>query len=325
MIPLPATTKVEATATDEGEGHGMRAGTASVRGDVSVLGLGDMGAALAGAFLGAGRRTVVWNRTAARADPLVERGALRAADVRVALRASGLVVVCLLDYASVRDVLEPVADELRGRTLVNLTNGSPAEAAAFAEWIAATGAAYLDGGIMAVPQTVATPGAFVLYSGPAEAFADWRVDLEVLGAAHHLGADIGLAPLYDLALLSGMQLMFEGFHLSVAMATSRPGGGAAAFTDLLVPWLTGMTALMPAFAQEIDAEAAHGTAPALTQGIDVQVAGVGNMIAAARDAGVDATALEQSLTALRALSAAGHRQWSAPLSVRGLRTGTAGP
>ena len=46
---------------------------------VSVLGLGPMGRALAGALQDAGHPTTVWNRTAARADELVSRGATQAA------------------------------------------------------------------------------------------------------------------------------------------------------------------------------------------------------------------------------------------------------
>ncbi|CAM5598147.1 6-phosphogluconate dehydrogenase OS=Streptomyces antimycoticus OX=68175 GN=SSPO_095210 PE=3 SV=1 [Streptomyces antimycoticus] len=45
---------------------------------VTVLGLGPMGRALAGAFLDAGLRTTVWNRTAGRDGELVERGAVSA-------------------------------------------------------------------------------------------------------------------------------------------------------------------------------------------------------------------------------------------------------
>src|ERR1044072_8092422 len=45
---------------------------------VTVLGLGPMGQALAGAFLAQGHPTTVWNRTAARAGGLVARGATRA-------------------------------------------------------------------------------------------------------------------------------------------------------------------------------------------------------------------------------------------------------
>lgn len=45
---------------------------------VTVVGLGSMGRALAGAFAGAGHPTTVWNRTPAKAAPLVAKGAVHA-------------------------------------------------------------------------------------------------------------------------------------------------------------------------------------------------------------------------------------------------------
>src|SRR3954447_8449899 len=46
---------------------------------VGVLGLGRMGAALAGALLGAGHDVTVWNRSPVKAGPLLDRGARLAA------------------------------------------------------------------------------------------------------------------------------------------------------------------------------------------------------------------------------------------------------
>ncbi|MBZ4401161.1 NAD(P)-binding domain-containing protein [Myxococcus sp. AS-1-15] len=46
------------------------------RGDVTVIGLGKMGSALAGAFLRAGHRVTVWSRTASRAELLRQAGAV---------------------------------------------------------------------------------------------------------------------------------------------------------------------------------------------------------------------------------------------------------
>jgi len=43
--------------------------------DVTVIGLGAMGAALASAFLKDGHSVTVWNRTRAKAEPLVKDGA----------------------------------------------------------------------------------------------------------------------------------------------------------------------------------------------------------------------------------------------------------
>ena len=37
-------------------------------------------------------------------------------------------VVCLLDHGSVHEVLDPAADALAGRVLVNLTTGTPEQA-----------------------------------------------------------------------------------------------------------------------------------------------------------------------------------------------------
>ncbi|MEV7997186.1 NAD(P)-binding domain-containing protein, partial [Streptomyces sp. NPDC086077] len=43
--------------------------------DVSVLGLGQMGSAIAERLIGAGHKVSVWNRSKGKADGLLERGA----------------------------------------------------------------------------------------------------------------------------------------------------------------------------------------------------------------------------------------------------------
>jgi len=95
---------------------------------VTVIGLGSMGSALAGAVLEAGYPTTVWNRTAGKAEPLVRRGAARAATVAEAVSASPTVIACVLDYRALREILSTAGDALAGRTVVNLTNGTPTEA-----------------------------------------------------------------------------------------------------------------------------------------------------------------------------------------------------
>src|SRR5688572_15625198 len=126
---------------------------------VTVIGLGAMGQALAAAFLKNGHPTTVWNRTAEKADDLVAKGARRAATVAEAVLASPVVVVCVLDYDVVREILAPAGGALSGRAIVNLTNGTPQQARETAKWIAAQGADYLDGGIMATPPMIGEPHA----------------------------------------------------------------------------------------------------------------------------------------------------------------------
>lgn len=67
---------------------------------IGVVGLGRMGSALASALLDKGYGIAVWNRTASRAQPLVERGAVAAQDLSDLLSRSDVVVVNVLDYAA---------------------------------------------------------------------------------------------------------------------------------------------------------------------------------------------------------------------------------
>lgn len=203
-----------------------------------------MGSQLARTALNAGYPTSVWNRTAARVSPLVEEGAAALATPAEALGAD-LIVVCLFDQASVHEVLDPVADRLAGRRLLNLTTTSPEGARELARWAAGHGAEYLDGGIMATPEMIATPQSAILYSGSAAVFEDHRTFLELWGSAEYFGDDPGMASLYDLALLSAMYVMFAGFVHGAAMVGAA-GVPAKEFAARTAAWLP---ALMPAVAE----------------------------------------------------------------------------
>ncbi|MEV5342785.1 NAD(P)-binding domain-containing protein [Streptomyces sp. NPDC052676] len=218
---------------------------------VSVLGLGAMGSALAGALVKAGLATTVWNRSPGKADDLVAQGAEATATAGDAVRASRLVIACLLDHASVHEVLDPLSDELAGRTLINVTTTSPAQSRELAAWAAEAGVAYLDGGIMAVPHMIGQPGASILYSGSADVFDQFKPLLDLWGISTYFGEDAGLASLYDLALLAGMYVMFAGFMHGAAMVAPA-GVTAGEFAAMATPWLTAMTGALQGFATVID-------------------------------------------------------------------------
>ncbi|TWG82770.1 3-hydroxyisobutyrate dehydrogenase-like beta-hydroxyacid dehydrogenase [Cellulosimicrobium cellulans J34] len=214
---------------------------------VTVLGLGAMGRALAAAAVAAGHPTTVWNRTPGRAGALVGAGAREATSVRDAVTASPLVVAVLLDHASVHQTLDPVAEALAGRTLVNLVTTTPEESRELAAWAGSHGVTYLDGGIMAVPGMIGGPGAEVLYSGSRAAFDDARPVLDTWGGSAWFGEDPGLAPLYDLGLLAGMYAMFAGFFHGVAMVGTA-GVSASDFARRAAPWIAAMTAELAGYA-----------------------------------------------------------------------------
>lgn len=269
--------------------------------NVTVIGLGQMGSALADAFLAAGHPTTVWNRTRAKADALADKGATRAATVAEAVAASGLVVVCVLDYAAVRELLDPVAGALRGKTLVNLTTGSPEQARAEAEWAAGHGVGYLDGGIMTTPPGIGDSANMILYAGEPELLTAHRPTLEVLGDPVDLGADAGLASLYDAGLLGLMWSVFGGWLHATALA-GADGVTARDFTAVATRWLGTVSWFMSGYAEQIDA----GVYPGEDATIDVQVAAIGHLLHAGEARGVDGRLPRLHLELMRGAVEAGH-------------------
>jgi 3-hydroxyisobutyrate dehydrogenase-like beta-hydroxyacid dehydrogenase len=63
--------------------------------DITVIGLGRMGAALARTMQQAGHDLTVWNRSPARMQPFIDDGVTAASDVAAAITASPVILVCI--------------------------------------------------------------------------------------------------------------------------------------------------------------------------------------------------------------------------------------
>ncbi|MFI6798748.1 NAD(P)-dependent oxidoreductase [Streptosporangium canum] len=221
---------------------------------VTVLGLGPMGRALADAFLDAGLRTTVWNRTPGRDRELAERGAVSARSPEEAVAASRLTVVCVVNYDAADAIVRrgAVTDALKGRTVVNLTADTPDRARNTATWAAEHGIGYLDGAIMTPTTTIGTPAAVFLHSGPEELYRRHRPVLDALNGTHtHLGEDIGRAAAYDIALLDIFWTAMAGY--AHALAVARAEGVTA---RELAPFAKGIGTILPPIfeqaAEEVD-------------------------------------------------------------------------
>ncbi|MEC4576273.1 NAD(P)-dependent oxidoreductase [Streptomyces virginiae] len=219
---------------------------------VTVIGLGAMGQAIAGAFLAGGHPTTVWNRTASKADALVSKGAALASTPAEAVETGELVVVCVLDREAAQEVLKPVTDQLAQRSLLMLTSLSPAEADETSAWAAQENIAFLGGAIMATPDLIGNPEeASLLYAGSSTVFEAHKAALELLGTSTYLGDVAARASLLETGLLASMYSMFAGFFHGAALVGTQ-GVTAEEFTALAVPWLKAMTTFLPGQAEFID-------------------------------------------------------------------------
>lgn len=207
---------------------------------IAIIGTGRMGSALAQAFLAHGHEVSVWNRTAGRARPLVERGAKLAGSVREAVSGAEMTVGILSDYKTSGLQLHAadVAAAMRGKILVQLASGSPSEARAAAVWAREHGVRYLDGAIMATPDLIGKPESTILYAGERALFDEHEALLKLLsGTAAFVGTDHGQAAALDSSLLVYMWgTLFGALHgVAISQAEGIPLESYLAYAKGLLP------------------------------------------------------------------------------------------
>ena len=144
---------------------------------VGVIGLGLMGTALTERLLEHGYRVAVWNRTRAKAEPLLALGADWTDNP---LAGCERVIISLYTTEVVVQVLEEMQGGLRvGQIILDTTTGEPAQTAALGERLGARGVCYLDAPISGSSEQTRRGEATVIVGGDRQAFeacADlWRV------------------------------------------------------------------------------------------------------------------------------------------------------
>jgi 3-hydroxyisobutyrate dehydrogenase-like beta-hydroxyacid dehydrogenase len=203
--------------------------------EVSIIGLGSMGMALAKAMLVGPLKLTVWNRTAAKMLPLVEAGAHAAPSLVAAVQASSIILVCVDNYAITKQLIgQPdVIRNLPGKTFIQLSTGTPKEAREAEAWFTERGAIYIDGAIMEYPIGIGTPNTKILFAGPQSAYDQCAPTISPLGGGlRYVGTNIGAAAALDLALLSKYIGMALGVIHGALVCRSENVGIDAFATEL---------------------------------------------------------------------------------------------
>jgi 3-hydroxyisobutyrate dehydrogenase len=128
------------TGTEAGGRHGEKLG---------YLGLGMMGVPMARRLIGAGHEVSVWNRSAGKAQTLIEAGAKLAKNPREVAESCSIIFMCVTDAAAVDEVVfgaDGLASEpSTGKLLVDFSSIHPDKARSIAERLkAANGMGWID-------------------------------------------------------------------------------------------------------------------------------------------------------------------------------------
>lgn len=203
---------------------------------VAVLGLGNMGSALADRLIAQGFDITVWNRSPAKAQAYAGSRAQVAESVTAAVEASDIILVCLLDHdATMAHVAtKTAASALRGKTLVQLTSMTAASSRELGAWAQTHGTAYLEGQIQDYPDTVRAGEATIVCAGPDKIYATCCAVLEAIaGRVVHASQTLGSAPTLVNAQLAFSFMTYAGMLHGLAMC-QKAGVSSDIFRDVMV-------------------------------------------------------------------------------------------
>jgi len=193
---------------------------------VGLIGLGNMGTAVAERVLAAGYPLLVYNRTPEKAYALVAGGASVAESPAEVASQVDVVLTSLADDEAFEAVAQEVVAAARpGTALVDLSTVSPAASARIASKAEAASVAYLRAPVSGNPTVVRAGNLSFIVSGPHETLE--RVDLVIRAigpTVHHVG-DGEQARIVKLAInlmIAGLaQLMSEALVLGEAAGVGR--------------------------------------------------------------------------------------------------------
>ena len=192
--------------------------------ELTLIGLGAMGSALGHALLDNQFDLTIWNRSPEKTSQLQKRGAKVAASLLQAIEASPRVMLCVTGYAAAQELFSEasIASSLNGKTIIQLSTGTPGEVRAFAAFAADNSAQYLDGSIMVYPETIGQKTAQILVSGNSLIYQDAKPYLNSLGGdVRYIGENIGAAAALDLAVLSRLCVITPGVLNGVNICLSE--------------------------------------------------------------------------------------------------------
>lgn len=181
---------------------------------IGVLGLGEMGTALAHAQVNAGYETKVWNRTPGKADVLVSKGATAGTSGADVALSSDVILVCIDTCSNAEAALGAALNAgcLEGRVVVQLGTTSPDEAKLFADKVKTAGGTALDGAIMCYPNSVGPANqAPLMVGGDLQGLEVARPVLRQISAnVIELGDNIAAAAALDLGYLTMSIALYAG-------------------------------------------------------------------------------------------------------------------
>ncbi|TMK91641.1 MAG: NAD(P)-dependent oxidoreductase [Actinobacteria bacterium] len=193
---------------------------------VAVVGLGAMGSRIARRLLDAGHELVVWNRTAEKAAPLVEAGAVAVASPAEAAERAEVVITMVANPAALREVTEGEAGVAAGMgeaTAIEMSTVGPDAVKRLAS-VLPEGVGLLDAPVLGSRAEADAGSLRIFVGGPKELAERWMSLLSVLGSPLHvgpLGSGAAAKLVANTTLVGTIGVLGEALALAEGLGLSR--------------------------------------------------------------------------------------------------------
>ena len=197
---------------------------------IGFVGLGSMGLPLATNLLESGYKLRVYNRTAAKAQPLVEKGAIAVDSPADVVEPGGIVISILSNDQALEDVVlgkQGLLSSLTAESIhLSMSTVAPTTAQKLAAHHQQQGAHYLAAPVFGRPDAVAARKLWLTLAGDDAAKVRVRPLLEKVGQGiFDFGDDVGAANMVKLAgnflIIAAIEAMSEAFTLAEANGVDR--------------------------------------------------------------------------------------------------------
>ena len=178
----------------------------SNRKNISVIGLGSMGFALAETLLKADFNISVWNRTSSKAQKLENKGANICSTPNEAFKNSQFIVASLSNYEAWNNIIDSnqIDIDLSGKTIIQLTTGSIEEVETLNDWVKKYNGDLLEGIISCFPSQIGTEESLILLAGSNNSINNCKDIISILSPEYkNLGSNLIAPTVLSRAFLSG--------------------------------------------------------------------------------------------------------------------------
>jgi 3-hydroxyisobutyrate dehydrogenase len=277
---------------------------------VGVAGLGKMGAAIAARLMECGHEVIVWNRSADKAKPLADAGAIVASSPADLAAQAEAIVTILTDAGAIDAVYRGasglLSGDVTGKLFIEMSTVQPETEVALADIVRGKGAAFVECPVGGTTGPARQGKLFGFAGGSDADVARARPLLDQLcRRVEHVG-EVGAGAGMKLAI--NLPLMIYWQALGEALALSRHLKLDPARVMDIIADTSGASTAVKNRGPNIAAWLSGGDFGAVTFNLDDARKDIRTMIAQGKACGVELPLIERTLACFDEASAAGYGQ-----------------